>query len=237
MRKTLYLIRHGQASAGTENYDRLSPLGAQQSKLLGQHMRDEKPLPAEIWSGSLLRQQQTAQHFIDGSGLSLPVRTDERLNEYDHRTIHSLYHPPVAKSDTHPRDDKTDLSIDMSFEHYSQIILNWSNGDGLQDAISPQFGGKSVETWVQFKQRCLAAMLDIARQSEHETIALFTSGGVISVIAAQLEQRHDKDIPLLIWGLDNTSVNTVHLEVENSTLMGLNQVPHLEFDPTLKSKI
>lgn len=33
----LYLVRHGQASFGTENYDRLSALGEQQGVWLGEY--------------------------------------------------------------------------------------------------------------------------------------------------------------------------------------------------------
>jgi broad specificity phosphatase PhoE len=33
----LYLVRHGQASFGTDNYDELSPTGYTQSRWLGEH--------------------------------------------------------------------------------------------------------------------------------------------------------------------------------------------------------
>jgi len=35
---SIFLIRHGQASFGAENYDVLSPLGHQQSEALGDHL-------------------------------------------------------------------------------------------------------------------------------------------------------------------------------------------------------
>ena len=34
---TLYLVRHGQASFGADDYDQLSPLGLQQAQRLGAH--------------------------------------------------------------------------------------------------------------------------------------------------------------------------------------------------------
>ena len=36
----IYLIRHGQASFGQDNYDCLSQLGEQQAHLLGQHFSE-----------------------------------------------------------------------------------------------------------------------------------------------------------------------------------------------------
>jgi len=227
MIKTLYLIRHGQASAGTTNYDRLSEKGIRQSKLLGDYKLQQQQLPEEIWSGSLQRQQQTAQHFMDSSGLALPVRTEMRLNEYDHRAIHSLYHPAHISSESAYAPD-TDLAPDMSFEIYENIITNWS-----QDKSQPA----GVESWLQFKYRCLSALRDIATSSDAQSIALFTSGGVISVITAQLQQRQDSDIPKQIWDLSNASLNTVRFESTQLTVLDLNQVPHLETDPSMITKI
>ena len=39
---TLYLVRHGQASFGADDYDNLSPLGHQQSQRLGVYFRDAR---------------------------------------------------------------------------------------------------------------------------------------------------------------------------------------------------
>ena len=36
----LYLVRHGQASFGTHDYDRLSDLGHRQCRRLGEHFRE-----------------------------------------------------------------------------------------------------------------------------------------------------------------------------------------------------
>ena len=37
---TIYLVRHGQASFGSDDYDQLSPLGEEQSWHLGQWLSD-----------------------------------------------------------------------------------------------------------------------------------------------------------------------------------------------------
>lgn len=226
MRKTIYLIRHGQARAGTSNYDRLSALGEQQASLLGQHMLDNACLPEEIWSGTLLRQQQSAQHFLQASRLTLPIQTDPRLNEYDHRVVHHLFHPDnqlvesaAQVKATNIQSDE-DLPISMPFDTYSSIILNWANH-------RPSNQDSNFESWAEFKSRSLNAMLEIARSSNASTIALFTSGGVISVIAAQLENREDQRIPSLIWDLNNASVNTVKVSDSDATVLSINDVQHL----------
>ena len=52
---TLYLVRHGQASFGADDYDQLSPLGQQQAVRLGEYLRPKlqgQPIEA-VMMGSL----------------------------------------------------------------------------------------------------------------------------------------------------------------------------------------
>ncbi|WP_164030788.1 histidine phosphatase family protein, partial [Serratia marcescens] len=37
---SIYLIRHGQASFGADDYDVLSPTGIRQAEILGDHLRN-----------------------------------------------------------------------------------------------------------------------------------------------------------------------------------------------------
>lgn len=234
MKKTLYLIRHGQASAGTFDYDRLSSLGITQSRMLGEHMLEQDLLPEEIWVGNLLRQRQTAEHYKEATGLELPLQIDSRFNEYDHKAVHRVFHPHAHTRKTAPASDEPDLAVDMSFETYTQIIHNWA---AQQQINHHDIEGNSVESWHAFKHRCLSAILEIFNNSRASKIAVFTSGGVISVIAGQLQQHSDKHIPKLIWELNNASINTIHYQDDEPRLHDLNQVPHLIEDESLITQI
>ncbi len=46
---TIYLVRHGQASFGKENYDQLSPRGWEQGKILGRWLADKVEPGAVFW--------------------------------------------------------------------------------------------------------------------------------------------------------------------------------------------
>mgnify|MGYP003339533863 FL=1 len=63
---TLYLVRHGQASFGTPDYDRLSETGVRQVELLRQHLQALDDLPHAVYSGSLKRQRHTARILAGG---------------------------------------------------------------------------------------------------------------------------------------------------------------------------
>jgi broad specificity phosphatase PhoE len=56
----LCLVRHGQGSLGTADYDRLSELGQRQAVLLGERIGADYAGQAwQVWSGSLKRHRQT----------------------------------------------------------------------------------------------------------------------------------------------------------------------------------
>ena len=52
---SIFLIRHGQASFGTDNYDRLSELGCRQSEVLGRYLVHHDIHFDAVYSGELQR--------------------------------------------------------------------------------------------------------------------------------------------------------------------------------------
>ena len=68
---TLYLVRHGQASFGAEDYDQLSALGRQQAVRLGEHWRARGLGFDAVITGTLRRHTQTLEGIAEGLQLSL----------------------------------------------------------------------------------------------------------------------------------------------------------------------
>ena len=56
---TLYLVRHGQASFGADDYDQLSARGQQQSERLGAYWRERGLRFDAVLCGTLRRHGQT----------------------------------------------------------------------------------------------------------------------------------------------------------------------------------
>lgn len=75
----LLLIRHGQASYGEADYDRLSVRGEEQARAVGKHLAEAK-LDA-LFMGPLRRQVQTATIAAELGKLPQPAQVDE-LAEY-----------------------------------------------------------------------------------------------------------------------------------------------------------
>ena len=102
---TLYLVRHGQASFGEDDYDRLSPLGHRQAERLGQYLRPrferEGVQIDTVLIGSLRRHRETWEGIAQGAGWSHSPQVWPGLNEYDSQALIEAIHPePLAKPDT-----------------------------------------------------------------------------------------------------------------------------------------
>ena len=87
---TIYLIRHGQASFGTDNYDRLSDLGSRQAEVLGEYFRDHGIAFDAVYSGDLQRQRETARLALQNQARHVPHHIDPRFNEVRNRAFSEL---------------------------------------------------------------------------------------------------------------------------------------------------
>ena len=56
---SLILVRHGQASFGEKNYDKLSKLGHLQARLLGKFFKKEGVVFDKFFTGNMSRQLET----------------------------------------------------------------------------------------------------------------------------------------------------------------------------------
>lgn len=98
----LYLVRHGQASFGTDDYDRLSPLGMEQSRAAGQTLARLGVSPSYLVHGDMLRQRQTAEGIVSGLGSEKELHIDSGWNEFNaSELLEALPHyDPRAKTDS-----------------------------------------------------------------------------------------------------------------------------------------
>ena len=88
----IHLVRHGQASFGSDDYDVLSPTGRQQAALAGRELVRRGVRTPVFGSGTLARQRDTAAVVAGEFGNAAPeLIIDSRWDEFD---AHAL----VAKS-------------------------------------------------------------------------------------------------------------------------------------------
>src|SRR5271169_1451690 len=101
---TIYVVRHGQAAFGTDQYDRLTETGFTQSRLLGAYFALRNIRFDAVFTGTLRRHAETAQGLFDGyakHGDGPPVERLPALDEYDPEALMAAHTsvipaPPVA---------------------------------------------------------------------------------------------------------------------------------------------
>lgn len=226
----IYLIRHGQASFGSQNYDQLSALGAQQSAALGNWLTARGISPDRVVCGAMQRHRQTADGCLDqmtqaGRFSAAAIITDARLNEYHHHEVLVRHHPAFED----PAEVKRFLLQQPNGKQAFQQIFTAAVGRW----ISGRHDSEYSETWLAFQQRCVAAFQEqLQLNDDARQILVFTSGGTISAICQHLLGFSDQRFAPFNWSLVNTGVSRVHVSQQpggiQCGLAGLNNFAHLE---------
>ena len=209
----LYLVRHGQASFGSDNYDQLSVLGHQQSQWLGEYFRDRGISFDRCVVGSLTRQQETVAGICAGLGTKLELHVHAGFNEFDFHALSRAYcaqHPDQApQSWRNPREVYALLRLAMRA---------WSNDE---------LTGDLPETWRGFHDRVASAM-EIAREQPFRRILAVSSGGAISMALKQVMEFANETVINLNLQSRNTGINHFFFNNRITYVTSFNHVPHLD---------
>lgn len=172
------LIRHGQASFGSKDYDQLSDLGREQARLLGRSLRRRAGEVDLVICGEMKRHEQTAELALEAMGLDLAPQTDHRWNEFDHEDV-IIQHKPSYRSRGAMI---ADLAIKRDPRRQFQLFFD----DALESWITDE-QDRYAESWGGFVERVGSGLADLGNQAlKARNILVFTSGGPVSAAAAEL---------------------------------------------------
>lgn len=215
---TIYLVRHGQASFGAESYDKLSPNGEQQAKLLGQYFDDILKEAPYVVAGSMQRHQQTAKISLAECFPESEIVTIPAWNEFNHQQVFAQYEPRFNQ----PELLKADVAQHANPRAYLSKIFEgaierWTGGD---------YHHEYEESWPEFKARVengLQHLCDELANTQPRYAVVFTSGGVISVAVGKLLGLSPEKTFALNWAIANTSLTTLRLVGNKAQLLSLNE--------------
>jgi len=224
---SIYLIRHAQASFGDKNYDQLSDIGFRQAKILGDHLLlSGRPFDA-VYHGTLNRQRQTAEtvmarHEKFGRELPAPAVSDA-FDEYDAIAVWDAYLPLMTEEDPSLKNEikqiKTDKKIFQKI--FSSVMFRW---------ISGRYDMEGVPRWKDFKASVNEGLHRLMEtHGAGSRIAVFTSGGPISLAIQQALDLSDKKTMELSWQVMNTSITHLKYKDGKMALAGFNDIAHLKF--------
>jgi len=213
---TLVLVRHGQASAGAADYDRLSAVGEAQARLLGEYWGLRGVGFDAVFTGPRVRHVRTTELARGGaasSGVRWPDPTviddlDEMRPEGLLRKLPELYESHAAlRAAGSPR---------RTFE---ELLGLWVRGE---------VDAPDVESWPAFRERVARGLQAIKLAGSGRRIAAFTSGGPITA-AIQIALGSPSEATFeLLRVIRNASVSEFLYSGERFGLSSFNAVPHLE---------
>jgi broad specificity phosphatase PhoE len=205
---TIHLIRHGQASWGSDDYDQLSPLGTEQSDALGISWEAAGWAPTHAVAGGMKRHAQTAIAAMDAYG-GEGYDVDAGWDEYDHIALAKAHAPDSLGGD--PKAFQASLNL---------AISAWMGGaDG------------AGESYAAFCGRVLGSFERVVSQATSgRSIAVFSSGGPIALVASHLLAGDDSLFQRLNDVVINVSVTTVIVGQTGARVLAFNEHAHLPRD-------
>ena len=214
----IYLVRHGQASFGGGEYDRLSDLGKRQSQLTGEELAtrfDELELLAH---GEMTRQRDTADICATAIGSPATTRVLAGFNEFAHEEIIVRHKPAYRNRAVMMADLGRTLRPAAAFQKMFELALDrWISGD--HDDYS--------ESFVDFQARAFAAF-EQAADGLTGIAVVATSSGAVSAVCAQLLGLGPTGWHDLNRVMVNAGITKVIVGKRGASLVTVNEHGHLE---------
>jgi len=214
---TLFLVRHGQASLGADDYDNLSALGQRQSFRLGEYFAHKGLQFEAVLTGSLRRHAQTWAGIAQGLGSStVPERTVHTgLDEYDSEAVIRSVSAEPAPRPTSPE------AVRVHFLRLRTGLQQWANGSTTPHGMPPY----------QDFAAGVAAVLALVRAQHSGNVLLVSSGGPIATAVALTLGTSPEAFVELNMRLRNTAVTELVFTHKRQSLLTFNTLPHLDAPP------
>jgi len=209
----LYLVRHGQASFGSDNYDKLSELGVRQAEIVGRALRQREVRHPVLISGTLSRQQDTARAV--GASLGVHELTvDPGWDELDaHGIVDAALGAPGASSA-------------LTSQEF-QVVLD--------RVLMQQITDRDAD-WVSFESAVLGALDNASSAIPAGSDAVVaTSAGVTAAIVGHLLGTDAAGIVQAQRVSVNASITVVACSPRGKSLLSFNDFAHLAGDRSLVS--
>ena len=210
---TLYMVRHGQASFGADDYDQLSELGRKQSVRLGEWFGAKGIRFDGLIAGTLRRHKQTLQGILEGMDHAGEHLAWDGLNEYDSHAVIAAVHPAPLGKPTTPE----------AYRHHFRLLR-----DGLAKWMAGDAQPEGMPTSRQFVAG-VAGALDHVRQNHYgQNVLMVSSGGPISTAVGHVLGVQPEVTIELNLRIRNTSITEFAFNPKRMMLVMYNALPHLD---------
>lgn len=227
---TLVLIRHGQASFGQDNYDRLSEVGEQQAEITGRHLAEVGHEFDAMLSGEMLRQKVTGERARAAWPEAPALTVRPGFNEYDASGLFQAYLPRVLTENPDLAGQQRELfrNRELFQRTFMAVTRKWLAGEPHEV--------DGFEAWTDFRQRVADELAAIRRDYDRDArIAVFTSGGPIAASVGEALSLGPEQTIELNWRVFNAAITELRSSRHGWALQSFNDITHLRIrkDPKL----
>lgn len=232
----LILARHGQASFLEHDYDKLSPTGEKQARMLGEYWARRNVAFHRVLSGPRVRQKDTAKivgECYRKAGLRFPEPiVMPEFDEYASEAVLEKSLPGLIERNDEVRElnrafvgstnpGERQKNFQKMFE---TVIGSWVNGE---------LAVPGVESWIEFCARVNRGLTELITDAHSgEEALVFSSGGPIAVAVQRALNLTARNTLGVLWMSRNCSYSEFLFSGDRFTLSSFNAFPHLD-DPAL----
>ena len=209
---TLYLVRHGQASFGADNYDVLSALGHQQALRLGEYFKSKGIIFEAAFTGTLQRQIATFAGISEGMGSDLSAAQWPGLNEYDSAAVIETIHPHKLEKPTSP---------EMYRNHFRLLK------DGLRQWMDGVVSPKGMPDYTTFVAGVTSLLTHVRTRCAGHVLVVSSGGPIATAVGHVLGTSPETTIELNLR-IRNASVTELAFTPKRHMLVTYNTLPHLD---------
>ncbi|GAA4331564.1 histidine phosphatase family protein [Variovorax defluvii] len=211
---TLYLVRHGQASFGADDYDQLSEMGQRQSRRLGEYWRERGMQFDAVITGTLKRHRQTWEGIAEGLGLSgQEVLPWPGLNEYDAEAVIAAIHPEKLHKPESPE----------AYRRHFRLLR-----DGLGAWMQGRAAPAGMPSYVDFLAGVTTALDHVRGRHHGARVLVVSSGGPIATAVGHVLGISSETTIELNLRIRNTAVTEFAFTPKRHMLLTYNTLPHLD---------
>jgi broad specificity phosphatase PhoE len=210
---TLYLVRHGQASFGADDYDQLSELGRRQSVRLGEYFAERGVRFDGLIAGTLRRHKQTLEGILQGMDHSGEHLAWEGLNEYDSEAVIASIHPEKLEKPTSPE----------MYRHHFRLLR-----DGLASWMAGETSPRGMPDYPKFVAGVSGALDHVRANHYGQNVLIVSSGGPISTAVGHVLGTSPQTTIELNLRIRNTSITEFAFTPKRHMLVTFNCIPHLD---------
>ncbi|GAC1387744.1 MAG: histidine phosphatase family protein [Marmoricola sp.] len=213
----IILLRHGQASFGSPDYDRLSERGLRQVRVAAAELRRQDPGVDVIVSGSLSRQRETAE--VVASTFATEYEVSSGWDEYDSDDILTHHSTSPLRQNRPPGPSVAAASSREFQDVLERAVREW---------IVCGEDTPCRESWPAFRGRVRAALTALGDGLGHGEVGLAcTSGGVMAAICVGLLAAEAQAFVLFNRVAVNGGVSRILYGRSGATLLSFNEHAHL----------